>query len=735
MQLVVEAVRYAQLTDTFVRDLHPYAHQMRTLECIRDAIAQKQTICIENTSITGSGKTLANFAAAILDRTPTCGVYPTNELMVDQAVSLHQYLARQIGFLDSQGLDAILAEQSHMRTHAHALEWATGDNLPLAFLTNPDVLYLAMYSLYGRMLSTFAENFGARVFRNMLSNCPIIAFDEFHLYNAKQIANTAFIMGVMKELAPSRPHIFVFSSATPQPQFKQYVQRLGIARAYVTDTPATGEKTRVVCEQLFVHFLSADLLRWQGGETIRTQLDEILRWANSQQSQSQPCRGVFIVDSVYEAKCLAADLRDRGYPLEDVGEVHGYMSAEDRSRALLCRFSVGTTTIDVGVDLTGEKGKEFLVCEARSAAQAIQRLGRLGRQGRESEAIPVPNNAWIVVPEYVFAYIEQNRSNEASLTRGQFNGLLETAYLAHASFFAYTEKYAPLEAVAASERIQRHTFEDTLEAEKEKLTRLVPTLYHPSGLTSQQEMAQWYTRQRRIQLAKWRQYGTKIAGARGQNQFFLSDLESFRGGMESDFTVAIYDDLDERQGFQAVKTYALPFVLRRTRFTELSAERFYQLVQKKHPQQADAWLTPIKAQHKRLLGYVHVQELITGKAHEVSFEIAASHIESAFHQVLRLQGFTIADEMLQLHAGPTTILENLKKRQLNCWVSERSGYALSESHRLPPLFALYPLRARLANGKAHTWSIAFGLDAFFLESIVRPPRRLTQRTNDSAIFL
>src|SRR5438876_3451861 len=404
MHFMVEPVRYTQLDTPFVNGLKPYAHQARTLECVRKAIEQNQTICIENTSVTGSGKTLANFAAAILDGVHTCGVYPTNELMLDQAVSLMPHLDNEITLLDSQGLRDIREVHSHTRTNAHALHWATGEQVPLALLTNPDVLYLTMYNLYGQMFNTFGKSFGNRSFQNMLTNYQIIAFDEFHLYNAKQIANAAFIMGTMKELAPDRPHIFIFSSATPQEQFKTYVQRLGIDVISVTDTPSQVENSRVVCEPLHIHLFAADLLRWKGGDVIRERLPDILNWADS---FSMPARGVFIVDSVYEAKRIAADVRLHGVPSDAIGEVHGYMASEDRVKSLLRRFSVGTTTIDVGVDLTGKKQKEFLACEARSAAQAIQRLGRLGRHGRNLEQITIPNTAWVAVPEYVYNYIKQ----------------------------------------------------------------------------------------------------------------------------------------------------------------------------------------------------------------------------------------------------------------------------------------------------------------------------------------
>jgi CRISPR-associated helicase Cas3 len=731
MQFVVEELRYAQLNTPFVKGLKPYAHQARTLEHIRDAIARCQTICIENTSVTGSGKTLANFATAILDRVNTCGIYPTNELMLDQGVSLDPYLYKDIALLDSQGLDEIRVEQTHMRTHAHALAWATGEQVDLAVLTNPDVLYLAMYNLYGQMFSNFASNYGNLVFQNMIANYPVIAFDEFHLYNAKQIANAAFIMGTMKELAPSKPHIFIFSSATPQEQFKQYAQRLGVEVIPVGDTPSTAPSSRVVCEQIHINLLPADLLHWKGGDTIREDLENILRWADS---QCTPARGVFIVDSVYEAKRIAEDLRQRGYAPTDVGEVHGYMASEDRIDALLRRFSVGTTTIDVGVDLTGKKRKDYLVCEARSAAQAIQRIGRLGRHGREAKDIAIANTVWLVVPEYVYNYIKEQGVTDSMLTRDRLNKLLKEAYLGHENFFAYTRKYSPLEAVAACERIQRQYSSDTIALATEKMHRLVTTLYDTTLPVPASQAEQRYARYRNDQLKKWRKFGTEIKGVLGKNRYFLSDLEGFRGGLESDFTVAVYDDLDERLGLRPVKTYGLPFIMRRTQYTELTEEQFTFLVKSKHPQKADTWLKELKRQ-PNLLGYVHVQGLVDGKANEVYFEIIKSLIGSAFHQVIRLQGITIDGSNAGLRSGSQSIRSVLKKRSLNCWVSEYRSFTISETKRLPPLFELYSLHALSSTGKQSPWTIAFGLDAFFLECIMPGNRRTNIRTDNTAIIL
>jgi CRISPR-associated helicase Cas3 len=730
MRIVVEDLRYAQITAPFIGTFDPYEHQLKTLELVREAVQKSQTICIENTSVTGSGKTLANFAAAALDGVRSIGIYPTNELMLDQHVSLKDTFSSQdILILDSQGLDGIVQAQPHMRSHAQALAWATGDLVPNVVLTNPDVLYLAMYDLYGQMFSTFHRSAGERIFQHVLSNYPVIAFDEFHLYSTKQIANAAFIMGTAQKLVPEKPHIFIFSSATPQEQFRHYLQRLGLQAQSVTN--ARAESGQVVCEPVEINVFPANLLQWQGGEEIRARLHDILAWADS---CSPHARGVFIVDSVYEAKCIADVLRTQ-YPTE-VGEVHGYINEEERAKALRLRLSVGTTTIDVGVDLTGNKSKEFLVCEARSAAQAIQRIGRLGRRRREPQNIAIPNRVWLAVPDYVYHYLTHHVSDGTSMSRGQLSHILNEAYLGHETFDKYTIKYSPLEAVAACERIQRQYFEDRKTEAIERLHQLVVDLYNNKPLVDHVEVEQSYKKYLNRQLAVWHKFGTAIQSnaktAKGKS-YYLSDLESFRGGMESDFTVAIYDELDRQLGINPIKTYTLPFVLRRTQCEEISREQFVAMVKENHPKQAEQWLAALQSPREPL-GYLHVFDLVRGKANNVYFEASKADIDGRLQEVIRLEGLTIEGEHAHLSTRKGGINDFLKQRKLNCWISERKSFPLSQSLSLPPLFAIYPLHARHIGGTYSDWSIAFGLDAFLLESISRRKRWAGVRTNTGAFI-
>ncbi len=742
MRVLVKELRYEQVGGEFVGALTPYEHQRRTLDVVRQAVADKQTVCLINASVTGSGKTLANFAAALLDSTPTVGVYPTNELMMDQWAALVDPIGQDnIRTLDSEGLDDIQTDNPTLRSHAAALDWVTGGYIPTALLTNPDVLYLAMYDLYGQMYSTFARAFGERIFQNMVNNYPVIAFDEFHLYNVKQVANAAFMVGTAARLAPDKPHVFIFSSATPQSSILPYLTRLGIEPVNVTAAPSSNPTDRVVCEPVTIEVLPADLLRWKGGDVMYDALDSICAWADR---QNPPARGVFIFDSVYEAKRLAATLRVR-YGADAVGEVHGYMDKLARGGALQCRFSVGTTTIDVGVDLTGLKSKEFLVAEARSAAAAIQRIGRLGRRGREpgSDNFPVPNHIWLIVPEYVHAHLTENLPQESDtpLDRGTWIRRLQEAYFGHQEFAAYSDCYSPLEAVAATERVLRQyeCMRDTLPAKQTVLHSLVSTLYDRQPPTSPEQAEARYIEIRDQQRRVWEKYGLPIVDPKKRTadkkraRHYLSDLESFRGGMESQFTVAIYDETDAKLGIFPARTYNLAFVLRRAQWEPMAEDAFTKLLQQKHPGlRTDIELARIARQN--VLGYVHVTGLIQGKANEMYFELGKSRVNDIFERVIRVE------EGFQIGPGDHRLLRintALKKRPFNCWVSQYSGIGVSNNQHLPPLFAIYPLQARNPNGKAveKAWSIAFGLDAFLLDSIYRGRMPRQDRRHDDGAYI
>jgi CRISPR-associated endonuclease/helicase Cas3 len=691
------------LDEPFLDGLKPYRHQHLTRVAVERAIGAGQSLCIVNASVTGSGKTLANFARAILHDTHTLAVYPTNELIADQWRAVQRFLpVDEVVHIDSEELDS-WQEQMQTRSHVEVLEKIVGDWMPLVVLTNPDILYLLMFNLYGYEHKFMA--YRDRVFRMLLSNYPIVVFDEFHLYDSKQVANVAFIVGAMLRLAPKHPHVFIFSSATPRP-VAEIVSRLGLSAIDVTAPPEP--EGRVVTEPVDLTLVPAELARWGGKDAIESLMPEIMDFADKEHPGA---RGVFIVDSVYDARLIRNGLA-RLCGEDAVGELHGYTAREGRAGALERRMTVGTSTIDVGVDLVGAKAKEFLVFEARTPEQFVQRLGRLGRRGREPDDISAPNRAWAFIPHYAYNAIRDHiELSGIPVPRQQFIAAVVDAYRPYERFSKYAMHFAPLEAAAAADRILRQELSDRHTSTSQCLDQLLVDLYRPRAEDVTKVARGLRGDQRRL----WRTFGGPVRGSRSAEEIYLPEIEAFRG---SDyFDCALYDCIDAGRGLFPFRFYNLLFVLRRTNFREHSVAEFTDMVRRHNGSQAERFLR--RVEQRRVVAHLTVESVVEGPATRFWFEIDDAALDAGCDTLLKLKGFRIASE-------PTTHLRltnrTLEGRSLIAWVSQLDPWSLAARFCLPPLFHLYPLRPIGPMGRPSSgtdWSVAFGLSAFLLESTGR----------------
>ncbi len=722
---------YTKVDAPFLFDLTPLEHQQKTLEEVERAMREKRTLAIINASVTGSGKTLANYAYSLLHSpTPTIGVYPTNELIKDQERALidRGVAAAELIRLDSLELD-IWQQRMQERTHAQVLHVITGNwtEFKPVILTNPDILYLLMYNLYAyhRPFLAYRE----RVLQNIINNYPIIVFDEFHSYNVKQEANAAFIAATAAQLAPEKPHLFIFSSATPDlSRLENYLRRVNIEMCPVHTSPSTSGA--LVCEPIDIEILPADLSHWLGRETMEKEFGRVLNFLRKYPAG----RGVFILDSVYEAKLLAQSLADC-FGWDQVGELHGYLDADARRGALERRFTVGTTTIDVGVDFTGKQAKDFIVFEARSAEQFMQRLGRIGRQRRERQE--VPNYALALVPEYMNNALQEKYATllqSSTCSREDFSAAIRDAYTSPNLFTGYLTKYAPLEATAAAKRILKQFTTDVQPEYADRLKGIVVDLFPRKDaspfLFDSLSRRQWYTWKcfGESKTQSWNIDGKKVE----RETIYFKELEQFRGS--SDLSCAIYDRLDEARGFFPFKIYHLPFVARRTRFREIEEEAFLEHLERFQERFPDKVETLEKNLRKgQVLNYVVVSELVEGAPQKLSFELDLGEVIDCTEQLHRFTSLRLHLQAL-LPCSVENANETIRKVNRETgwlgWVSQQSPYDLMRIHKLPPLLELFPLNVLGAGGgESKFWSLALGLSAIFMDSL--PLRR---NKFDRAIF-
>lgn len=687
LELEIEPVAYERINEDWLPGKHPYPYQWMTYQLVQEAIANNETLCLFLVTPTGSGKTIASYAYSIRHGQQALGIYPTNELIRDQERSLAPMYRESLGWenwvlrvdseaLDQWGLD--LNEPRHSQALETLLSWQH------VLLTNPDILF---YIAFGRYLSGPSGQ-RQRLLTALASTYRLMVFDEFHLYNVKQMADVAFLVGALQAIHPEQSRIYIFASATPNLEIiPQLRDNLGIRVEILKAEPSPAAEGHTIAYPLHLTLLPADLQRWQGPKALAESqplLDAYLE-------KHPQARIVTIMESVAGAINAAQQFRMR-YPQKSVGEIHGLSSNEERQEALRRDITVGTATIEVGIDFKEDTEKDILIFEAHTASKFLQRFGRLARHPKRT---PIPNYVLAFVPPYVYHFFQEKVSSGHSLSRAALNGLIAQAYDQPETFGYYVKKHAPAEFYAAKSFI-RSGFQPDVRARI--LDRVGEVI---QALTGKKDSA---------------------AGGlyhRYHNEGILEALLTFRG---ASFQAALLDRRETDLGFPA-KRYDLMFILRRGLFEEITAEEYQAYLQKletRWPEQVtreQRYATPIKRDSDQLLGvygYFVLNQLLE-EGRKVWFEIERDEVWNRKAQVTVVQGLRLAtDPPTRLHG----VNRLLRRKQIVAWFVDKHPLVVKLSRALPHLFALYELRV-LRPGGAQTdiWTIAFNQDAFFLDSL------------------
>lgn len=680
----IAPLAYEQVSGPWLSDWPPYAYQRQVYDLTAQALTGKQTLCLFLVTPTGSGKTLGSYAYSINQGVPAFGVYPTNELIRDQERALKPWLDPNDGYrllhIDSKRLDkwqARLDLNRHAPTLERLLNWEP------TVLTNPDILFYTFFGLYKG-----PGGMSQRLF-TLVGRYQLFVFDEFHLYNVKQMADVAFLLGTLQAINPRWGRVFIFASATPDsPVLPWLRQKLGLPVEMIQGQPSASPAARTIAQPVRLTLLPADLQRWQGTTTLVEYLPEVEAFL----AQYPQARLVTILDSVAGAMTLAQILREH-FPHVPVGEVHGFTSDQERETALQQPFTVGTSTIEVGIDFKDATGKDILIFEARTASQFIQRFGRLGRHAKAHD---IPNWSIALVPEYVYHLFASKLSTDQQITRQQLTELVEEAYQTSEDFAHYLRSHAPAEFHAARWHAQSLFQADDRPTIVAGLEKAIEAL---TGKSARQAAGQH------------RRY---------EEQKILAPLLTFRG---TGFEAAILDERGTDPGFPA-RRYGLFFLLRRGVFEEIDKATYHQVLEElagRWPEDVareQSYADLIKPAANELLG-VYGFFRLTGmleKSRRVWFEIPQEALAGRKAEVTVLGGLEIGTEPeIRLRR----LNRHLRKKKLVAWFVDRHPSAIKLGRALPPLFELYELRVRRPGGRLseQPWTIAFNQNAFFLDSL------------------
>jgi len=702
LELDIGPVAYEQMDADWLPGRRPYVYQWQVYQLTQQALAQGETLCLFLVTPTGSGKTLASYAVGIKTGRPALGVYPTNELIRDQQRALQPWIDPQSDYcllrVDSAQLDhwqAVLDLKRHSETLETLMHWQP------TLLTNPDILFYIFFGLYGDYPASVRQ----RLFTLVGDIYRLFLFDEFHLYNVKQVADVAFLIGALQRINPARGRVFIFASATPNLPVVEWLRdRLGLRVEVMEAQPSEAADARTIAYPLRLTVVPADLTRWQGPQALAENLPIIDDFLASHPQ----ARLVTILDAVAGAINVAQVFRDR-YCDRSVGEVHGLSSEEERAAALRRLITVGTSTIEVGIDFQGEMEKDMLIFEARTSSQFVQRFGRIARH---EKSLPIPNRVLALVPEYVYYFLAEQVS-EPKLTREGLYRLIRAAYQEPQDFHRYLTTHAPAEFHTAQWFMQGLFQPDDRPRIQAGLEGVIQALTDRTG--------------------------GQAAGLcrRYREEGVLTPLMTFRG---AGFEAGVVDGRGTDPGFP-IKRYNLMFLLRRGIIEELDEASYLARLERlaeMHPEWVEEitrekrYAKQIGRRSNELLG-VYGYFLLGGlleKGRKIWFEVNQREVRGRMGQVTVLEGLEIVTE-------PDLLLHRLKRflrrKRIVAWFMDVHPAAIKFGRALPPLFAVYELRVRRPGGALsdQVWSIAFNQDAFFLDSL----GWYRQQQEDEAIIL
>ena len=357
---------------------------------------------------TGTGKTNASFSV-ILENPQGNVVYiaPTNALIDQQTAAAEAFVAAaglphvvksasaqqirrwrddRVGKRSGEKLYNVLREPSILFPEC-------GGGRPLLLVTNPDIFYYAAFFQYNPLdRSNLASVF--------YSSFATVIFDEFHLYDAKQLVSLLFYLVVSQVFGYFQHNRkVVLLTATPEPacdEALKVLQQSGV-RVYRVDGQKNGGS--LIPSQTAVALQIRPYLEKE------EMIEMLVQYLCDRRQHLPQQQGAVILDSKDTLNRIHDGLKARGYQ-EDCGKITGDTPKEMRHEKAQKPLILATSTVDVGFNFEREiegdrQNLDWLVFSARDRFSFWQRLGRVGRVlGKLKTEIPseaiayLPEEAW-----------------------------------------------------------------------------------------------------------------------------------------------------------------------------------------------------------------------------------------------------------------------------------------------------------------------------------------------------
>lgn len=357
---------------------------------------------------TGTGKTDAGLS--ILKHNPQRNavyIAPTNALIEQQTKAAEEFIQKAglphiVKAASAKDIknwpDARVGNRSGEKLYNVLREPATifpeCSNKPILLVTNPDIFYYAAFFQYNpKDASNIASEF--------YSSFSTVIFDEFHLYDAKQLVSLFFYM--------SLSHVFdyfnnnrkiVLLTATPDPACDVALKTLKQAGVKIARIDGKEHHQNLIPSQTQVN-----LEIRQHPETKDELVADIVKEVTQKLQQYPDQNGAVILDAKDTLGRISDQLRAKG--LENkIGRIIGNTPTDKRQIAAQKQVILATSTVDVGFNFkkileTTRQNLDWLIFSTRDRFAFWQRIGRVGRVLGKVQT-DIPSNAIAYLPNKAY---------------------------------------------------------------------------------------------------------------------------------------------------------------------------------------------------------------------------------------------------------------------------------------------------------------------------------------------
>ena len=432
-------------TNDFGLKYPPLYHQQRTYDEL------KENDLVINTYNTGTGKTQASLLRLFDLRNEDDNVLfiaPTNELIRQHAVDIENFVKehklkfkpvkitgknlREFEGGDDPGYPVRNPRKLHeIIAYSRSFFPELAVQTPLILVTNPDIFYLCFYSRYSEMDS-------ANLFRDFLVKFKYIVIDEFHYYNAKQLANFLLFFIFSKEYGYfNAGRKICLLSATPDDALFKYLDKIDLKYKLVSPDNEPAESDRYEKIQT----LSEIELTIHSGkmhDVLNTNPKLISNLINSEKE------GAIISSSLRTIMDINQGMKNTK-PKVKIGLITGAVEPKERGKATSYPLVLATPTVDIGYNFKkvnkSRQNIDFVCFDALYGSEFTQRVGRAGRLLGKEDTTHI-SIAHAFVQEKLYAHLEAGESYD----RKEFAKLVKNALGEDNRFYYYIQFYAVLEA-------------------------------------------------------------------------------------------------------------------------------------------------------------------------------------------------------------------------------------------------------------------------------------------------